>query len=163
MNVFLRFKGFKCVLSIFVKRKNVSFICGQHQAWTCRIKNRITRIPYRSLPPYSSPPLETRRRRRRKNFPPSTKFTDPPLENVKKIRKGGSVENSSDFTCHISDITLIFSGIRSQIFSHNFLIKKCIHSRMLSLKMLCKLFQNFSISAFFHKKLLTCDDFFNRS
>ena len=36
VNVFLRFKGFKFIFSTFVKRKNTSFICGEHRVWKFR-------------------------------------------------------------------------------------------------------------------------------
>ena len=36
MNGFLRFKGFKFIFSTFVKRKNTSFICGEHRVWKFR-------------------------------------------------------------------------------------------------------------------------------
>ena len=39
MNVFLRFRGFKFIFSTFVKRKNMSFICGEHRVWKFRRKN----------------------------------------------------------------------------------------------------------------------------
>ena len=39
MNGFLRFKGFKFILSIFMKIKNLSFICGEHRVWKFRRKN----------------------------------------------------------------------------------------------------------------------------
>ena len=39
MNGFLRFKGFKLIFSFFVKRKNMSFICGEHRAWKFRSEN----------------------------------------------------------------------------------------------------------------------------
>ena len=39
MNAFLRFKGLKLIFSIFVKRKNLSFICGEYRAWKVRRNN----------------------------------------------------------------------------------------------------------------------------
>ena len=36
MNGFLRFKGLKFIFSTFVKRKNTSFICGEHWVWKFR-------------------------------------------------------------------------------------------------------------------------------
>ena len=39
MNGFLRFTGLKLIFSVFMKRKNMSFICGQHRTWKFRTKN----------------------------------------------------------------------------------------------------------------------------